>query len=280
MELTPQQFAERKAITLAVFKAFAAYCRQHHLRYYAAYGTALGAIRHQGFIPWDDDIDVYMPRPDYDRLLRSYAQQPCEGYDLLTPDTTPDYHLTFAKFSLHESTLVEAKHHPCNIGLFVDIFPLDYVDKDLHVVRQKVKQVYRLCTRFTSATGRFSCTDLLQLLFKGDVKGFLSLSLLQIGRESKRTQYLQELNKVLAAAPNNEADSVMNYHYPLYEDERIPKTWLHDTMEIPFEDTTICVFKEVHEYLTRMYGDYMSPPPVEQQVSHHTAYRYHPSQRL
>lgn len=278
MELSPQQFEERKALTLEVFKAFADYCHQHDLRYYGAYGTALGAIRHKGFIPWDDDIDVYMPRPDYDRLIELYSKEPAANYDLLTLENTPNYYLTFAKFSLHHSTLIENRYTPCNIGIFVDIFPLDGVLEE--TAPEKCFQAKRLSTRFTSLSAKFDLQDFLSMLWKRKFRSFLSLSLLQIDRKIKRSKTLEQFHRLYATPCYEEATHVMNYNYPSIVKEYFPKQWLEETIEIPFEDTTICVFKEVHQYLEGLFGDYMTPPPIQEQVSNHSVYLYHPSKRL
>lgn len=279
MTLSPEQFEERKALTLKVLNVFMDYCRKHNLRFYAAYGTALGTVRHHGFIPWDDDVDLYMPRPDYEKLKQLYATDPIVGYDLLTPEQTPDYPLTFSKFSLHEATLFEAPYIRCNMGIFIDLFPLDGSGNGEPVSAEKVRRGFKLSTLFTSLSARMRVQDFLALLKKGELRQFASLLLLQCNRASRRKKTLEAMNALTDEIPFDTASHVMNFQYSWQTDKQVPKEWLDDWEEVPFEDSTIRVFKAVHQYLTKIYGDYMTPPPKDKQVTHHSYYKYNPHQR-
>ena len=120
---------------LGILRELISICERHGLHYYCCAGTAIGAVRHHGIIPWDDDIDVIMPRPDYDRLLEIAQQEDFGQYELITPYNNPAYPLYFAKLSDRTTTLVEERERPCVIGLFVDIFPLDATASDIAEAR-------------------------------------------------------------------------------------------------------------------------------------------------
>lgn len=94
-------------VLLKTFKAFSALCDEYNLRYYAAFGTALGAVRHQGFIPWDDDIDVYMPRQDYNKFI-ALRDKIEEAYSIIDLRDT-GYFMYFAKFINNQTTVWEKR---------------------------------------------------------------------------------------------------------------------------------------------------------------------------
>ena len=99
------------------------FCVNHNLRYYAAGGTMLGAIRHKGFIPWDDDIDIVMPRTDYEKLEQLMKNQVCKRYLLETPNTdAKDFFYTFSKLYDTETTLIENTKYKIKRGIYLDIF--------------------------------------------------------------------------------------------------------------------------------------------------------------
>ena len=118
-----------RAGMLSIYAAFREICDNHDLRFYAAYGTALGAIRHGGFIPWDDDLDIEMPRSDYDAFLRYAIVELPKGYELLTWQTTYGYKNLFAKIAISNIGYIEQIEKESGVklgqGLFIDIFPVD-----------------------------------------------------------------------------------------------------------------------------------------------------------
>ena len=113
---------EWNATILDILKAFMKICKDNGLTYYCCAGTAIGAVRHHGIIPWDDDIDVIMPRPDYDRLLEIAKTVDFGKYEIITPYDDETYPLYFSKISNRNTTLIEDRQIPCVIGLYVDIF--------------------------------------------------------------------------------------------------------------------------------------------------------------
>ena len=112
---------------LDILKEFIRICNKYELRYFLLGGSCLGTVRHQGFIPWDDDIDVGMPRPDYERFMEIAQNELPEYYFLQNSKTDPDYPLCFAKIRDSRTTFIErsVSHLNINHGIYFDIFPLD-----------------------------------------------------------------------------------------------------------------------------------------------------------
>ena len=243
-----------------VLRAIDTFCSDKGLRYCLAWGTLLGAVRHNGFIPWDDDIDVWMPRPDYDRFIDEFRD---DKYEVLCSSRNEDYPLDFAK--LHDSrTIVEEDGGDGKWGVFVDIFPLDGVpDHDRGVkLFKKVRAIRRLV-----ANQRFTYK------FKpAKDAGFAKNVSIVLG---KVIHPFVSLNKVLLAE-----DKVMkSYDYdgcPLCMDlcdARRPlifdKDLFRNVEPIPFEDGRFLAPVEYDRILTMLYGDYMQLPPEEKRVSNH-----------
>ena len=113
-----------KAKICEIAKVFDAFCNKHNLRYFGIGGTAIGALRHKGIIPWDDDIDFVMPRPDYDLFLK-LSQELMPRYEVFTHKTHPLYHLTMAKMCDANTSYLASFEQHLMLGAFVDVFPLD-----------------------------------------------------------------------------------------------------------------------------------------------------------
>ncbi len=119
------------AVGLDMLIKFDQVCKKHNLRYYLFFGTLLGAVRHKGFIPWDDDIDVVMPRKDY-MLLMKLAEEFCYPLFLQTPYTDPGYYYSYIKLRNSNTTAIteQFRGQKINWGIMLDIYPIDYVDGD------------------------------------------------------------------------------------------------------------------------------------------------------
>ena len=117
-------------ILLAVDKV----CKEHGLRYYIMAGTMLGAVRHKGFIPWDDDLDIGMPRADYDLLMSHSKEWLPKPYEAVCAENDPNYPLPFAKIQDADTTLIERMHLKYLGGIYLDVFPLDGVPQSKHCI--------------------------------------------------------------------------------------------------------------------------------------------------
>ena len=111
--------------TLQTLKYLISFLEKHNLNYFVCSGTAIGVVRHKGFIPWDDDIDIYMFRKDYEKLLGLSEEMHDDGYKIVNIQNSDNYYLKFSKVINCKTSLWETKSYPCLLGSFVDIFPLD-----------------------------------------------------------------------------------------------------------------------------------------------------------
>ncbi len=112
---------------LRVLEALDNTCREHHITYGMFAGSLLGAVRHKGFIPWDDDMDILMPRPDYERFIQHSSEWLPEPYEFVCAENDPNYPLPFGKVQDASTTLIERLHLSYLGGIYVDVFPLDAV---------------------------------------------------------------------------------------------------------------------------------------------------------
>lgn len=134
--------AELRKVQTGILDDIHRFCTANGIMYFLSCGTLIGAVRHKGYIPWDDDLDLYMPRKDYDRFVKLYTDAGGR-YRVLDPKKEKNYFYTFAKVVDTRTLLVETETEGYQIGVYVDIFPVDYVS-DNEAERQRIFKRKRL----------------------------------------------------------------------------------------------------------------------------------------
>lgn len=232
-------------------------CKKHNLRYSLAYGTLIGAVRHGGFIPWDDDIDLVMPREDYERLISVWADSAPEGYILQNYRTSPDYTNNFAKIRKNHTTFLQdnkertKKYHK---GIFVDIFPGDRVASGkiankLQFVACAVNLLYS--RGYTSGSaGAIGKIERLLLSLPKCVRP---------GLRNASEKYIRKWNKnknAMWVFPSTIRLAKRYYQADLFENMRT----------ITFCGKEYSCVADPDTFLRTDYGDYMQLPPEEERV--------------
>ena len=229
---------------LSILLAIDEVCKEHHLRYYIWAGTQLGAVRHGGFIPWDDDIDIAMPRHDYELLIKNADQWLKKPYEFVC-----------GKIQDANSTLIERMHLRYVGGVYIDVFPIDGVPegwrKRYNFMRyQFYKRVLYLLHRDPYKHG----------------KGPSSWIPLLCRKLFTMNKVQQKIRNILLSCPFNTAKQVADY------DDGMRFVFKKEVLGIPktykFEDKEVMGVADAHTYLSVKYGDYLTIPPKEKQRQH------------
>lgn len=273
-----EQIAYR-SILLKTMKAFICFCKENEIEYIVAYGTLLGAVRHRGLIPWDDDIDVFMTRENYNKFISLKNKDSLVDYEIIDL-TTDGYYLPFAKFCDKHSTLWEVKRFPFVMGVFVDVFPLDQANNDfssreLHNVFKKVFGSY------TRGIVKYTINDFFVKLSALKIKEFLGMLKNIFYYSLYKRKTINKITEIEERIKSVEGDYYMSYFSSdNFENSIFPKYLFSETIECKFEDFVISIPRQYDKLLKTMYGDYMTFPPKENQVSHHYHYYFNPCKRL
>lgn len=254
-ELTLQEIRD---IQLDILTSIHKICEKHGIRYSLGGGTLLGAVRHQGYIPWDDDIDIMMPRPDYESFLKIYSE---EG-EYATQDCHHDdtYFFPFAKVYDQRTYLQELVMRS---GVYVDVFPIDGLpDKEkTEEYHQKLTHIVFKELYFSTKTYKIREGNKFLLYIK-----YLLKKCFYFSRE-KALQHLEELAHSYKFDESKYAGCICG-RYGVKE--HMPTEVFLSYIELPFEGRHYCAIKDYDSYLKAHYGDYMTLPPVEKRVSNHT----------
>ena len=249
---------------LRIMKYVDKVCRENNLTYYLAFGTLLGAVRHNGFIPWDDDLDIWMPREDADRFREIVNNTPNNRYfyaDLVSSkdwvkccgqiwDTHAEYEYPWLKYGRR-------------IGMFIDVLVLDgYPSNSL------MQRVYKLQLVFnhammTSSNHNYFPPQENHTEIKKILKPFASIFGPRFwGQASEKMARRRKISE------HELIGDVRSIGY-VRKDYYWSKEWFNKTIDIPFEDATFMIPAEYHKILTSIYGDYMQLPPEDKRVSDH-----------
>ena len=257
MLVTDTKIIQQKALKALIF--FDSVCRKNNLTYSLAYGTLLGAKRHKGFIPWDDDIDVFMPREDVNKFIEIMKKSPDNIYKIKDIyDYKSFYAASILKLYDSSTTLLEFDNkYNCKYGIYIDIFPVDGVDSDKKVALNKFNKYHKLLKKYHFFRASFHK--------KRDLRKFF-LPIISIFAKHS----LKKIIKLLHSTPFNSSDKIIVYPFEFdFETAMFPRKYFDNLIEIEFENHSFLAFADAHDYLTQHYGDYMTPPPKELQKPHH-----------
>lgn len=255
-----------KKIELDILLEFRSFCDKNNLKYYLAYGTLIGAVRHKGFIPWDDDIDVHMTRKDYDWLLNNYNKMNSGGrYKIISPNDVNSYH-TFIKFI--DTYTIKKEQGVCYkgdfLGIDIDVFPLDGEptdEKDFESWYNKLMKIYRYYS-------------ICNIENKGSLKKRLGVPLIRFVTGGKK-RLIARAKRMHLQYPYETSDYIGSVESAYNsKGNRFEKNWFDKSIDVEFEGHMLKVPAEYDKVLTILYGDYMKLPPIDKQISHHKNVMY------
>lgn len=251
-----------QVISLEILKDVHHFCRNNKIRYSLAYGTLLGAVRHKGFIPWDDDIDIYMPRPDYEKFFSIYKSENCiavhESQSYIAFGRVCDVKKTIIKTTLPWTKI-------SNLGVWIDVFPIDGVNDEKKHFSQTILDIDDLLKK--------------QLAVRRTIPGILSLKglLKKIKQLCRKLKYFhlnvneinQSIHKICSRFPYESANHCSQLVCGGNKDkEFFLKTYFENYSEIDFEDERFMVVKDWDSVLRLNFSDYMQLPPESERVQH------------
>ena len=241
---------------LFLLDLFVEVCNNNNIKYYLAWGTALGAIRHKGMIPWDDDIDVYLLRDDYEKLQKLDSNVFGEYARLISWKRIKECTYPFLKLESLRTTLIEL-YNPIYVGgVYIDIFPLDFfTEKMFGYQRSNIQPM-------------FDMYYILNIKKYSDCKNIVSyLKHMYRVRKVKKTNFLDKWDEL--SALNKSSFYVFDFHGPTeWHYKPLPFSVFGDGTPMSFEGKEYVLPSQYDTYLSHIYGDYMIPPPVEDRVGH------------
>ena len=262
--LIPEMMKRAWAAKLELLQVIVDICQKYNLTYFAEYGTLLGAIRHKGYIPWDDDIDIALKREDYNKLIRVLPSELPNGFALAGPyaDKEQFFLPTCQSIVITVSSEWDLSEYMQRFHGFpyrnmgIDIFPLDYIpaDPELSTIQQYLVQKIVLCVRNWE-----NCDEQTR---EANIREIEKLCNTDIPRDTHIFRTLLQLSdSICSLYPESECSHIVEdeFWFTNGRDLATPKEWFAETMDVPFENTVITVPKCYHEILTNRYNDYMTP---------------------
>lgn len=250
---------EIHSIELEILKNFDKFCRCRNLKYSLSYGTLIGAIRHNGFIPWDDDLDVWMPRDDYNKLIEIYQKEENNGnYIIVNGKTNPRYYRAMSKLIDRRTILNEKKFIDGKIGVFIDIWPLDGVPKN--------KLIKHLDNLIVIVMNKFLMARMMNAKY---LRGYKKVAhyLFQWINPKK----LVDIEDAFLNHVNSHEHEEVTCYTTIYKKDVISCNDLFKNQEHVFEGEKFLIFSNYDCILKNIYGNYMQMPAESERKIRHPA---------
>lgn len=253
---------EQKVLQMDVLSAIDRFCQENGIRYSLGCGSMLGCARHQGYIPWDDDIDIYMLRDDYNKLVKTFPELYESRYRFVTMERNPKWNRAYGKAFNADTIIKEVSTETFELGVNIDVFPIDNVPDDeskwlsYNKKRKFLQRIYEM--KVTSfRRGRFLGKNLFLAVCKMLLFPFSSRFL------AKRIQ------RMAVRYNSQQTECVFECCQGLFQKRPFHRTLFDNLTYQVFEDRKFMAFTDYDGYLSNGFGDWRKLPPKEKQVSHH-----------
>lgn len=253
------EISEIKRHSLNVLKKIKEICEKENLKYFLTYGTLIGAIRHSGFIPWDDDVDIMMPREDYEKFV-TYCinnKEALNPFELFHYKTCKKYIYGIARFSDSNYIIKSHIHKDCGMGIFVDIYPIDAEFRQRDIFKVFLLRMYRVILENKI------------MLYNKDFKLFKKIKIFLIKILSLPFSRRFILKKMDNLVKKNKYSNSQKVGCVLWDLDRYHPYILKETISHRFEDDYFAIPKEYDAMLKNTYGDYMTLPVESEQIPTH-----------
>ena len=272
MENKPLSLEEIHCETVGLIKKLAEICDLLKINYFMAYGSLLGVVRHKGFIPWDDDTDVIMRRPDYDKFKKYCLENEEEllPYKFMGWENSKDYPFALWRFCDTRFKL-ESKDYPSGgMGLFIDVYCYDGAGNENIDAKNPLRKRQRMYETFVSLNNdkKFKKSN------KGMVRTLVKFPLYVFAKLMGRNFFMKKLDKLRDTFSYEESSLLNSLSWDFSINSR-KKEWYDEYIMLPLNDIEVKVPKQYDEVLRCSYGDYMQLPPEDKRVPSHsyTLYR-------
>lgn len=250
-----------KQIEIEILKHIDSFCKEKSITYFMGYGSLLGTIRHSGFIPWDDDIDLLMPREDYEKFRTTFAGG--SHYRFVDRNNRHDWPYVFGKVIDTKTEMEEIDYKSGKIGVYVDIFPIDGLPKGSFMRRTHMLKVQLL--HYILITVQKN-----NLAGSSGFRSVIKRLLYPVGKLWGMNNIIKYIDKTIKKYTFNNSDFVASQSTNVYGMREImPRDWFLYEQTHNFENMAVVIPKSYNEILTKIYGNYMKLPPTEKQISHH-----------
>lgn len=253
--------------SLEILKKIVKICNDNGYRYFLAYGSLIGAIRDKGIIPWDDDIDIMMPRDDYDKLKAYFIEnaESIKPLKIFNHDVMKNYPHSIMRISDQDYKLIFDNEKDYGIGLFIDVYPIDGIGNDYKKAKSllhKAKRTASLC--FLTSRKGFGVDNT-----KSKIKMIIKFPAYIWANILGNDHYQNKTKKLCKKYSYNESKYVACIAQPNDGNDIFERT-IFKPMEAEFEDIIVTIPKGYDDFLTNIYGDYMMPPDEKGKKTHHT----------
>lgn len=254
--------AELQEVQLNILKNVDKFCSENNVQYSLSFGTLLGAVRHKGYIPWDDDIDIMMPRPHYDKFINEFNNF-SHTYKVKSRTTDLKFPFTFAKVEDTTTKLDEKTDLSFDIGVNIDVFPVEGVPNKISLLKWHLFRIYLLKSVLTVKKIKIDFST------RSRVKNTILLMLKGLFKPISYVWILNKINNLLLKYDYSKSDYVMIASDTEKACQRMERKDFKEYTSLYFEDCAFNAISNHHKFLKLIYGDYMQPPPLEDQLTHH-----------